>query len=140
MATASRYLSQIAVRTAVEYAAESAAHRRGERGWVLTQVATHLERSSDEIRRRVLEPVSLRGVMTTEAQRAALACLQPPTDGSSLLVVATGPFIGEGFDCPVLDTLFLAAPIAFKGRLVTYAGRILRPHPGKSTADVYYYH
>jgi superfamily II DNA or RNA helicase len=54
--------------------------------------------------------------------------------------VATGSYIGEGFDCPVLDTLFLAAPIAFKGRLVQYAGRILRPYPGKSTAEVHDYH
>ena len=35
---------------------------------------------------------------------------------------------------------YLAAPIAFKGRLVQYAGRILRPHPGKTTAEVHDYH
>jgi superfamily II DNA or RNA helicase len=44
-------------------------------------------------------------------------------------VVATGSYVGEGFDCPALDTLFLPAPIASKGRLVQYAGRILRPYP-----------
>jgi superfamily II DNA or RNA helicase len=54
--------------------------------------------------------------------------------------VATGPYVGEGFDCPALDTLSLAAPIAFIGRLVQYAGRILRAHPGKSTAEVHDYH
>jgi superfamily II DNA or RNA helicase len=78
--------------------------------------------------------------MSTNTRRLALARLQAPTDSSPLLVVATGPFIGEGFDCPMLDALFLAAPIAFKGRLVQYVGRILRPHPGKSTAEVYDYH
>ena len=41
-----------------------------------------------------------------------------------LLIVGTSSFIGEGFDCPALDTLFLAAPITFKNRLVQYIGRV----------------
>jgi superfamily II DNA or RNA helicase len=64
----------------------------------------------------------------------------PSEGGPPLLVVATGSFIGEGFDCPPLDTLFLTTPIAFKGRLVQYVGRVLRPHPGKATAEVHDYH
>jgi len=54
--------------------------------------------------------------------------------------VATGPYAGEGFDCPALDTLFLAAPVRWKGRLVQYAGRVMRPYPGKETAEVHDYH
>jgi hypothetical protein len=58
----------------------------------------------------------------------------------ALLAVATGPYAGEGFDCPALDTLFLAAPVAQKGRLVQYAGHISRPYDGKTTAEVHDYH
>lgn len=50
------------------------------------------------------------------------------------------PFVGEGSDLRLFDTLFLAAPIAFKGRLVQYVGRILRSHPGKQTAEVHDFH
>ena len=74
-----------------------------------------------------------------KARAAALARLEPQPDGPPLLV-ATGPYVGEGFDCPALDTLFPAAPVAFKGRLVQYAGRILRPFPDRTTAEVHDYH
>jgi superfamily II DNA or RNA helicase len=84
--------------------------------------------------------VVLRGGMGVKSRATALARLEPRPDGPPLLVVATGPYVGEGFDCPALDTLFLAAPVAFKGRLVQYAGRILRPFPGKTTAEVHDYH
>ncbi|MGH3762240.1 TOTE conflict system archaeo-eukaryotic primase domain-containing protein [Actinophytocola sp.] len=116
----------------------AAALERGRHCLVLTQWAAHVERITDELRQRVLDPVVLRGGMSAKARRDALSRLN--ADESPLLVVATGPFVGEGFDCPVLDTLFLAAPIAFKGRLVQYAGRILRVHPGKTTAEVHDYH
>jgi superfamily II DNA or RNA helicase len=56
------------------------------------------------------------------------------------VVVATGPYIGEGFDCPALDTLFLAAPVGYKGSIVQWAGRILRAYPGKTSAEVHDYH
>lgn len=116
-----------------------AALERGRHCLLLTQWTTHVERFADEFRRRSLDPIVLRGGMSATARRTTLARLRP-ADGIPLLVVATGPFVGEGFDCPVLDTLFLAAPIAFKGRLVQYAGRILRAHAGKATAEVHDYH
>ena len=84
------------------------------------------------------DPVVLRGGAGAAQRRDALARLR--SDDGPLLVVATGPYIGEGFDCPALDTLFLAAPIAFKGRLVQYAGRVLRPAPGKHLVEVHDYH
>lgn len=82
----------------------------------------------------------LKGGMGAKQRTAAMARLTPSTDGPPLLVVATGHFVGEGFDCPALDTHFLAGPVSFKGRLVQEAGRILRAHPGKTTAEVHDYH
>ena len=70
---------------------------------------------------------------------AALARLRSETGGPLLLVVGTGPYAGEGFDCSPLDTLFLAAPVSYQGKLVQYAGRILRPYDGKTTAEVHDY-
>jgi superfamily II DNA or RNA helicase len=110
------------------------------RSIVLTQWTAHVQQFADTLDDKGFAPVVLRGGMGAKARSAALERLQPAGDGSPLLVVATGPYVGEGFDCPVLDTLFLAAPIAFKGRLVQYVGRILRPHPGKTTAEVHDYH
>ncbi|MDQ3151455.1 MAG: DEAD/DEAH box helicase, partial [Actinomycetota bacterium] len=110
-----------------------AALDRGRHCLVLTQWTAHVDRLADALRSRDRDPVVLRGGMGAKTRRAALARLEPSPDSAPLLVVATGPYVGEGFDCPVLDTLFLAAPIAFKGRLVQYAGRVLRAHPGKTT-------
>jgi hypothetical protein len=81
----------------------------------------------------------LRGGMGAKSRAAALARLQPQPGGPPLLVVATGPYAGEGFDCPALDTLFLAAPVANKGSLTQYVGRILRSRENKATAEVHDY-
>ncbi len=107
---------------------------------MLTQWTEHLDRLAAALREHGHDPVVLRGGMGARARTAALTQLDPRPDGPPLLIVATGPYLGEGFDCPALDTLFLAAPVAFKGRLVQYAGRVLRSHPGKATAEVHDYH
>ena len=112
---------------------------RGRNCLVLTQWTAHVDRFSEALAAHELAPVVLKGGMNVKARAAALARLQP-SEGRPLLAIATGPYVGEGFDCPVLDTLFLAAPIAFKGRVVQYVGRILRAYPGKKTAEVHDYH
>jgi superfamily II DNA or RNA helicase len=56
-----------------------------------------------------------------------------------LVLVATGSYLGEGFDWPELDTLFLAFPVAFKGRVVQYVGRLLRAHEGKHHVELHDY-
>ena len=117
-----------------------AALERGRHCLVLTQWTGHVDRLAAALETRGHQPVVLKGGMNAKARTAALARLQATPDEPPLLVVATGPYVGEGFDCPVLDTLFLAAPIAFKGRLVQYVGRILRAYPDKHTAEVHDYH
>lgn len=116
------------------------AHTRGRHCLVLTQWVDHLKILDALLRDRGLDPVVLRGGTGAKARAAALARLDPALSDSPLLAVATGSYVGEGFDCPALDTLFLTAPIAFKGRLVQFVGRILRGHPAKTTAEVHDYH
>jgi superfamily II DNA or RNA helicase len=55
------------------------------------------------------------------------------------VLFATASLIGEGYDLPRLDTLFLAMPLSFKGRLVQYAGRLHRSHAEKREIRVYDY-
>jgi superfamily II DNA or RNA helicase len=117
-----------------------AALSQGRNCLILTNWTTHLEKLTDVLRAIGHDPVVLRGGMGAKARAAALDRLQAQPGGPPLLAVATGPYAGEGFDCPALDTLFLAAPVAQKGRLVQYAGRILRPYDGKATAEVHDYH
>jgi len=59
--------------------------------------------------------------------------------GKVKILIATGQLIGEGFDAKSLQTLFLATPVKFDGRLTQYLGRILRPAHGKDSATVYDY-
>jgi superfamily II DNA or RNA helicase len=115
-----------------------AALDKGRHCIVLTQRTAHVDALAALLRDVGHDPVELRGGMGARAREAALARLRP--DERQLLVVATAAYVGEGFDCPALDALFLATPIAFKGRLVQCVGRVLRPHPGKTTAEVHDYH
>lgn len=116
------------------------AHGRGRHCLVLAQRIAHVDHFASKLIDLGLSPVVLKGGMGARARASANDRLVPEPDSPPLLVVATGHFVGEGFDCPALDTLFIAGPVSFKGRLVQYAGRILRSYPGKQTAEVHDYH
>jgi superfamily II DNA or RNA helicase len=118
----------------------AAAFSQGRNCLVLTNWTSHLQAIADALRTLGHDPVTLKGGMGARDRAAALARLTSKPGGPPLLAVATGPYAGEGFDCPPLDTLFLAVPVASKGRLLQYAGRILRPYDGKATAEVHDYH
>ncbi|MBF0572691.1 MAG: DEAD/DEAH box helicase [Desulfamplus sp.] len=75
--------------------------------------------------------------ITPKSERDSI--LNELNNGQITTLIATGQLIGEGFDLPELSTLFLVTPIKFKGRLIQYIGRILRPAKGKSMAVIYDY-
>ena len=106
---------------------------------VLTERREHLQQLADRLRDRIPALIELHGDMRPRARRAAVEQLTTTSADTARVVLATGRYIGEGFDDSRLDTLLLAMPIAWKGTVVQYAGRLHRPHPGKHDALVYDY-
>ena len=113
--------------------------RRGRHCLLLTSRTAHMEILAGGLREAGHSPVSLHGKLGARARRTAIESLKVTDGGPPLLAVATGPYIGEGFDCPALDTVFLVFPMKFKGRVVQYVGRVLRPYPGKTSIEVHDY-
>ena len=112
--------------------------RAGRNCLVLTQRTEHIDRIVSALRRTGCAPLELRGGTGKKAFAAVLDVLADARDGGVVLV-ATGSYLGEGFDWPALDTLFLAFPLAFKGRVVQYVGRLLRAHDGKHDVELHDY-
>jgi len=106
---------------------------------LLTERTAHLDVLASRLEGSVQHLVTLRGGMGAHRRRAALAELAGVPEGASCVVLATGRYIGEGFDQARPDTLLLAMPVAWQGTLQQYAGRISRPHPGKREVRIYDY-
>jgi superfamily II DNA or RNA helicase len=100
---------------------------------------SYLDRLAGQLDGDVPNLVVLHGGVQQKARRAALQRLPDLACDEPRLVLATGRYIGEGFDDPRLDTLLLTMPIAWKGTVVQYAGRLHRAHPAKRDALVYDY-
>jgi len=98
---------------------------------VLTERKEHLETLHERLRGFVRHIVVLRGGLSTKARAETASQLAAIPQDQERLLLATGRYIGEGFDDARLDTLFLALPVSWKGTLVQYAGRLHRLHPGK---------
>jgi superfamily II DNA or RNA helicase len=118
----------------------AAALKRGRNCLVLTRRVAHVEALTTMLTVRGHQALVLQGAMSTTNRRAVVDRLDTAKSGDGLLVIGTTPFIGEGFDAPALDTLFLAGPISYDGLLVQCAGRVLRAAPGKAVAEVHDYH
>lgn len=97
---------------------------------VLTERKDHLDYLHQRFSKFAKNLVVLRGGMSAKDRTAAAAALNV-ADHEERLILATGRYIGEGFDDPRLDTLFLTMPIAWKGTLAQYVGRLHRQHDGK---------
>jgi superfamily II DNA or RNA helicase len=106
---------------------------------LLTERKDHLEFFAERLRGFTPSLLVLHGGMSARARRKAMDSLAAIRPGQERLVLATGRYIGEGFDDARLDTLFLALPISWKGTLVQYAGRLHRLHPGKTEVRIYDY-
>jgi superfamily II DNA or RNA helicase len=116
-----------------------AALAQGRRCLVLSQWKEHVHRLAQQLQDAGTQPIVLEGGLAKKTRDRLLAAVQETPPDRDLVMVATGQYLGEGFDCPQLDTLFLTFPMAFKGKLVQYTGRLLRPHPGKRRVTVYDY-
>lgn len=106
---------------------------------ILTNRTAHVSVLAEKLKATIKNVISLTGAGTTREKREAMQRLQTIPDSEQLVIVATGKYIGEGFDYPRLDTLFLALPISWKGLLTQYAGRLHREYEGKKDVRIYDY-
>lgn len=98
---------------------------------LLTERKDHVEQLHKQLKGFVRNIIVLTGGRSAKERREIQEQLSSIPDGEERLLLATGRYIGEGFDDARLDTLFLGLPVSWKGTLVQYAGRLHRLHPGK---------
>lgn len=106
---------------------------------VLTERTAHVEVIANALKEVLPNVITLTGGMSAKERKAALERLSSIPAESNIVIVATGKFVGEGFDEPRLDTLFLAMPVAWKGTVQQYAGRLHRLYQNKSEVQIYDY-
>ncbi|HYW91878.1 MAG TPA: DEAD/DEAH box helicase family protein [Gammaproteobacteria bacterium] len=106
---------------------------------LLSERKDHVEYFEEALRGLVRHIVVLRGGMSAKQRREAAAQLSEIPDDEERLILATGRYIGEGFDDARLDTLFLTMPVSWKGTLIQYCGRLNRHHPRKREVRIYDY-
>jgi len=106
---------------------------------ILTERKEHVDVIADTLREKGIEVIVLKGGMKRKERRNALEKLILSDEHQSRVIVATGRYIGEGFDYAPLDTLFLAMPISWHGTLAQYAGRLHRLYEDKKEVQIYDY-
>lgn len=116
-----------------------AALREGRSPLVLTERTEHVAVLAEMIRHHAPHLIILQGGMGRKPLREALAQLAEVPENESRVVIATGKFVGEGFDDSRLDTLFLTMPVSWRGIIAQYAGRLHRLHDGKREVRIHDY-
>jgi superfamily II DNA or RNA helicase len=114
-------------------------HQNGRNCLILTERTTLVESLANELSQGIPDVISLMGGMGIKETRETRTRISETPGDKPLTLVATGRYIGEGFDEPRLDTLFLAMPISWKGTLQQYAGRLHRLFEGKKEVLIYDY-
>ncbi|MGH2437650.1 MAG: DEAD/DEAH box helicase, partial [bacterium] len=106
---------------------------------VLTERNEHLDRLERGLSARIRHVVVLRGGMGKKRRLAATERLAAIPSDEGRVILATGKYIGEGFDDPRLDALFLTLPVSWHGTIAQYVGRLHRLYDGKREVRVYDY-
>ena len=106
---------------------------------VLTSLTAHVETLASALTPHCKHVIPLVGSESAKEKRQKMEYLQNIPISEPLVIVATGKYVGEGFDYPRLDTLFLALPVSWKGIITQYAGRLHREYPGKKEVRIYDY-
>jgi superfamily II DNA or RNA helicase len=114
-------------------------HQKGKNCIVLSERVEHVKILSEMLRQKIPDAISVTGGMGNKDTREILQKIPESPQDKPITIIATGRFIGEGFDEPRLDTLFLAMPISWKGTLQQYAGRLHRLFEGKKEALIFDY-
>jgi len=124
-------LARNAARNALIVADVLAAVKEGRSPVVLTERKSHLSELTELLEGRIQHLVVMRGGLGRRQLAAIREQLSSIPDDEARVLLATGAYLGEGFDDARLDTLFLAMPISWRGRIAQYAGRLHRVHAGK---------
>ena len=106
---------------------------------VITERKEHLEKLKAMLEEKIENIIVMRGGMGAKQRREAMSALKDLPDLAEKVVLATGKYLGEGFDDERLDTLFLTLPISWRGTLAQYAGRLHRTHYSKKVVLIYDY-
>jgi superfamily II DNA or RNA helicase/very-short-patch-repair endonuclease len=113
--------------------------REGRSPVVLTERIAHLEELAARLSTTVRHLIVLRGGMGRKPLQQARAQLVSIPENEERVVLATGGYVGEGFDDARLDTLFLTLPVSWRGTIAQYAGRLHRLHDSKREVRIYDY-